>query len=359
MRIIKLDGLRGFFCLMVVIFHYNKEFLPEIIHNNFFIRQSNTFVDFFFVLSGFVISSNYNKIDSSQELWIYLKKRFIRLYPLLIFSTTLCLLLFLIFTNFQETEKVKAIIFSYIDTVLFLNSTELLNGQYTILENNLGLNYPSWSISAEMISYLVFGLTTLFFVGKRKSVALLLIFAFCIAFCLYKEAFYFSGEFGFIRGLMSFITGYFVCVLSKKQFELSKYFEIILVPTLLAIFYFINDASAYNKSILSLIFIPLFFGTAIFILLKTKGPLSYLLESKPISFLGTLSYSIYLNHALLIEVLPKNIFKLLHLEQNTLNMLMVLVFTLSTIIIYSYFTYNFIEKRGGDYLKRILLKSKQ
>ncbi len=61
MRIKKLDGMRGVFSLMVVVFHYPKDYLPKIIHNNFLVVNSDSFVDFFFVLSGFVISySNYD-----------------------------------------------------------------------------------------------------------------------------------------------------------------------------------------------------------------------------------------------------------------------------------------------------------
>ncbi len=47
MRINKLDGLRGIFSLMVVLFHYRSEYIPDFIHNNFIIRQSGYFVDFF------------------------------------------------------------------------------------------------------------------------------------------------------------------------------------------------------------------------------------------------------------------------------------------------------------------------
>ena len=60
MRITKLDGLRGIFSIMVVIYHYPQEFIPHFIHNFFIVAKSHLFVDFFFVLSGFVIAYNYN-----------------------------------------------------------------------------------------------------------------------------------------------------------------------------------------------------------------------------------------------------------------------------------------------------------
>ena len=79
MRITKLDGLRGICSLMVVFYHYGETLIPDFIFNNFIIRQSWSFVDFFFVLSGFVIVYNYKNLCNVHDFWLYLKKRFIRL----------------------------------------------------------------------------------------------------------------------------------------------------------------------------------------------------------------------------------------------------------------------------------------
>lgn len=92
MRITKLDGLRGIFSVMVVFHHFTPEILPSSIYNNFFVRQSWLFVDLFFILSGFVIALNYPSIDQRQSFISFIKKRFIRLYPLLFFSVATFLL---------------------------------------------------------------------------------------------------------------------------------------------------------------------------------------------------------------------------------------------------------------------------
>ena len=68
-RIKKLDGLRGVFSLMVLFFHYRENMLPEMIYNNFLIRESYLFVDFFFVLSGYVIALNYNVLSMIINIW--------------------------------------------------------------------------------------------------------------------------------------------------------------------------------------------------------------------------------------------------------------------------------------------------
>jgi len=59
--------------------------------NNSFFYNAYLFVDFFFVLSGFVIAYTYQNIDSWPAFGKFYKKRFFRLYPLHI----IVLLLFL------------------------------------------------------------------------------------------------------------------------------------------------------------------------------------------------------------------------------------------------------------------------
>ena len=74
MRIQKLDSLRGIFSLMIVYHHYDPRIIPKILADNFIKHESYIFVDFFFVLSGFVISLNYNKINTKNNLFFFLKK---------------------------------------------------------------------------------------------------------------------------------------------------------------------------------------------------------------------------------------------------------------------------------------------
>src|ERR1700750_2532859 len=76
-----LDIFGGIFASMVVFFPMSA-FSNTIIINNEFIYNSDLFVDFFFVLSGFVIAYSYQSIKTRAELSKFYKKRFFRLYPL-------------------------------------------------------------------------------------------------------------------------------------------------------------------------------------------------------------------------------------------------------------------------------------
>jgi len=352
MRITKLDGLRGIFSLMIVPIHYT--YFPDFLSGNFFINQSYTFVDFFFVLSGFVIAFNYNNMRTYSDFWVYMKKRIARLYPLLLFSTTL-FLFYVLFKNYMSefftstTDEIfttKELLFQYSETLLLSNSNPILG-------TGLGINSPTWSISAEMISYLVFGLVSIYAIGKRKNVLLFLIILFSVLFCVYKGHLFGTGDYGFVRGLISFNLGYFVFLTYTMKFKLNDNLEYLIPILIVIIFYILNTTKG---GMFGLFVIPTFFALSIVTLLKTDGLLSKLLDTKPIQFLGKVSYSIYLNHLLVISLTPKIIFSILKLPKNTNTEILVFVISILLVILYSHFTYKYVEVKGGKYLRKLLLK---
>jgi peptidoglycan/LPS O-acetylase OafA/YrhL len=87
-----LDGLRGVAAMLVVAFHvfetYSAGPLCQIINHGYLA------VDFFFVLSGFVIGYAYDDRWDRMSTWNFVKRRLIRLHPMVIFSMMLGLLLF-------------------------------------------------------------------------------------------------------------------------------------------------------------------------------------------------------------------------------------------------------------------------
>tara|TARA_R110000744_G_scaffold171182_2_gene289651 strand:+ start:6288 stop:7361 length:1074 start_codon:yes stop_codon:yes gene_type:complete len=357
MRITKLDGLRGVFSLMIVLFHYRENFLPEFLRQLFFIREAYTFVDFFFVLSGYVIAVNYNKLSTWFEFKVYIKKRFIRLFPLLFFTTTVVLIFDLIgnyyFPNLvANVDSLPTLLLRYLDTLCFTNATPILG-------STSGINGVSWSISSEMISYLVFGVVSAISFKQKRSLILILVIISAVVFSVYNGSFINTGDYGFIRGLISFNLGYFVWKLSQKQIKIKNGFEYLIPVFLLLIFYIINKyLSGLEKEMFILAVIPLFFGLSILILLKTNGILSKWLSSKPMVFLGDISYSVYLNHALLVIVSPKVVFGILDVPENTITEITLLALTVIFTVFYSYLTFIYIELKGKKILSKLVFKDK-
>src|SRR3954470_16211421 len=78
-----LDGWRGVCACLVVLFHFHG-YSP--LHSMGLVRNSYLFVDFFFVLSGFVIAWNYaNRLDTWGGVKRFLLLRLGRVYPLHVF----------------------------------------------------------------------------------------------------------------------------------------------------------------------------------------------------------------------------------------------------------------------------------
>ena len=338
-RINKLDGLRGLFALFVVLFHLNKNNAPQFIVDNFFVRESYIFVDFFFILSGYVITLTYNeRLNTSKDLLTFIKKRFIRLYPLLLFST-------LMYWGFVHPHFSNHNIWLALDTLMLTNATP-------ILSSGIGMNYPSWSISSEMISYLFFGLSSTIAIQKRKPFLLAILTIGSFILLASQQNYFQTGTFGFVRGLACFNLGYFIYIMASKKILLSNQTEWIVLIAIIILMHYHYTASITNPLgiILLQFLIPFAFATSILVLIKTNGFLSHLLETKPFLFLGKISYSVYLNHAFVIGYFIPKLFRWMHFTNGESKKTMSIGILLVILIIYSWLTYYLIENRLGKKL---------
>ena len=181
-----LTPLRGIAALWVVLFHidvctFYRELgglLPRA-HTGIF-SQGYLWVDFFFILSGFIIAHVYGKQLAKGIDISYTKKflwaRFSRIYPLHFFTTSLLVLATLIAPKFTP-EIVDG------SWNAFFNWS-FLPGQFLLINamtkyHALTWNIPSWSIGAEWWSYLLaIGIFPLLFIRKKRVIAI----SMCISF---------------------------------------------------------------------------------------------------------------------------------------------------------------------------------
>jgi peptidoglycan/LPS O-acetylase OafA/YrhL len=345
-RIHKLDGLRGLFALFVVLFHFNKHNAPQFIVNNFFVRESYMFVDFFFILSGFVITLSYDqKITESNSFFLFLKKRWIRLYPLLLLST-------IIYWYFVHPQWNQRTILLALDTFLLTNSTPLLS-------SNLGMNYPSWSISSEMISYLFFGICAFVVSPNRKPFYMAFITIGCFIVLAFQESYFQTGDFGFARGLACFNLGYFVYLYASKNKHktLPSFLEWLVLLGIVGLLYFYHTRASSIQGVYLQIFqflFPIAFAFSILVFVQTNGSWSKLFQTKPFLFLGKISFSVYLNHAFVIGFAIPKLFKWIQLKDIELKKTICIGLLLLLLVIYSWITQYFIEQKLGKRLTTLL-----
>src|ERR1700722_3197255 len=111
-----LDGLRGVAAISIVVFHYSQNLGWELLPNAYLA------VDFFFMLSGFVIAHAYEaRLRSGQTVAEFMQRRLIRLYPLYWLGTTLPIILIAVAAWFGESHPAGTLTAaSYFLGLLFL-----------------------------------------------------------------------------------------------------------------------------------------------------------------------------------------------------------------------------------------------
>ena len=298
-----LTPLRGLAALMIVVFHF-EELITRFVkpENSMIIRKSYLMVDLFFIMSGFVMlhvyGEKFQQNLQSGQFFKFIRARFARLYPLHLF--TLLLIVGLFYGTHSPADPVQNP--AAIPTHLLLLQSFGIHSIFT-------WNVPSWSISAEWWCYLLFPLFVIMISKYKNSIYLLLL----VSALLYVSILYFlprvnffapslpaphnldvTYDYGFLRGLAGFMAGMVSYTIYQQQrlgvflgSDITCIGSIIL--TLVAMHIGVND----------IIYIPIFMLLVITIA-ANKKIIHKIFLLKPLQYLGTISYSIYMVHTILI-----------------------------------------------------------
>ncbi|MEO1383498.1 MAG: acyltransferase [Bacteroidota bacterium] len=154
-----LTPLRGIAALMVVLFHYNDFLVFQDLSNlnsiSMILAKGYLWVDFFFVLSGFIICHVYGERllkPTGPIVRKYLWARFSRLYPLHVFALLLCIPLIGFQFLLNEEMSMQALVNFYQPSEFFI---QLFFLQVTGITHSYAWNVPSWSIAAEWWVYIL------------------------------------------------------------------------------------------------------------------------------------------------------------------------------------------------------------
>ena len=339
---------------MMIFFHYDPRVIPEIISKNFIVQNSWVFVEFFFVLSGFIISHRYSFINNKNSFIQFIKKRIARLYPLLFYSVLVFFLVesiasFLFGHLVNTKETFNEYLVQTLNSILMLNSTPFF---YLFGSNGIGTNPVTWSISSEMISYLIFGYVML--LKKFKNVMMIVLILTSIIFRYY----YFNLpptvlNIEFMRGITSFFIG--VLIYRTKRVKINYIFEYIAFCLLIIQMYFMKY-NLLDERFLEIVLLNIIFSLLIFVFVNSDGGITRVLNSNLLQYLGKISYSIYLNHLIVITVFHRIIFQIFNITNNQINQILVFMSSIIITIIYSNFTYKLFEKKLSSKLRTYLIK---
>ncbi|TPM36598.1 acyltransferase [Mesorhizobium sp. B2-3-5] len=295
-----LDSWRGICALLVAVFHFPT---ASAISQSGFTGSSYLFVDFFFVLSGFVIAGSYaNRLSQPAQVARFALVRFGRIYPL-------HLLMLAAFAGFELLRLLlpalhgtgAALFTEGFDLKSLLANLLLLQG--VGFEDRLTWNAPSWSISTEFFAYLLFA-GVVFVAGARAWIwfvaAAVTAPLFLLGFSTHHMDV--SYDFGFIRCLYGFSLGALLAWFQHDSIAGARQIlarsgpranwtlaEIVMIAVIVV---FVSLAGDNDFGIAA----PLVFALALFLFAHEGGWISAVLRAPFMLTLGALSYSICMVH---------------------------------------------------------------
>lgn len=299
-----LDGLRGVAAIMVVWFHIfeayanGRQYAP--------IGHGYLAVDFFFILSGFVIGYAYDDRWKTMKTVDFLKRRLIRLQPMVVIGAVIGGAMFY-FQDYSGWNDVSQV------TILALFVATLLNALLIPVTPGLEirglgemypLNGPSWSLFFEYIGNILYAL----FIRKFSTTALSILVAFagcglasfaifgpygdlCVGFQISEIEF--TG--GFLRLMFSFSAGLLLFRLFKPiKIRGAFWLCSLAVIALLTVPRIGGEEHLWANGLYEAICIILLFPLVVY--LGASGKTTDKITTRLCKFLGDISYPLYMVH---------------------------------------------------------------
>lgn len=291
-----LDGWRGLAALAITFYH-----LPVAHPFRDLAGWKNLefFVDFFFVLSGFVICHAWGKrLVTARDGWSFMQRRFWRVWPLhIIILGAFFLLEAAKWVALQKASGLGADPAFTGPTSLPALLSNILMLQSLNLHGTTTWNGPAWSISVEFWTYLVFAAVMLFAKGRLAVMALIALGGAAVVALFSPIWLFATHDFGLPRALYGFFAG-------AITYRLMSHWRVGALATpglaleigVLAIAGLWMGMTGKNASSM---LAPLVFAAIVMVFSHGTGAVSRFLRSKPVQALGLWSYSIYLVHTLI------------------------------------------------------------
>jgi peptidoglycan/LPS O-acetylase OafA/YrhL len=279
-----LDAWRGICAVLIVIFHFIS-IAPGAMAHALFVRNAYLFVDFFFVLSGFVLCHTYrNRISGMRDLGHFVLRRFARIWPLhaVVFGSLLVSIGVLAVLPHPASLNLTwsgdtYSVFAIVPTLLLLNA---MNVTGTAVWNG-----PAWSIGAEFYTYLLFALI-LIFASRRLIAASIAISAVALFVVFWKapDLMNTTYDYGAVRCLAGFFCGVaaYHCFERRSGPGLGAATAQEIATLVLVVGFVIHAGDGPDSVHPSSLAAPLVFAVAVVTFAGEGGLLSVVLRTRPL-----------------------------------------------------------------------------
>lgn len=309
-----LDGLRGAAALMVVWYHVFEGFAFAEGSAIDVFNHGHLGVDFFFILSGFVISYAYDDRwheGCKQRLTTgsFFKRRLIRLHPMLIMGAIIGTITFLLQGGVKWDGSATPIQWTMIALLLTMFFIPAYPGaSYDIRGNSemFPLNGPSWSLFFEYIGNIIYALV----IRRLSNKALGTLVAITGILWVWFVAGDISGydmigigwtldTVNFFGGLLRMMFPFSLGMLLARNFKPTKirgifWISIIVLFALFSVPYFPRSGNISINGIYELACCTIVFPVIVW--LAASGSTTDTVSTRVCKFLGDISYPLYIVH---------------------------------------------------------------
>ncbi|MDD4848579.1 MAG: acyltransferase [Bacteroidales bacterium] len=298
-----LDGLRGVAALMVVVFHLFEAYATS--HLDQIINHGYLAVDFFFILSGFVIGYAYDDRWKTMKIKDFIKRRLIRLHPMVVMGAVIGAVLF----YFQgcsvwDVSKISIGMLLLATLINALMIPASVGSEIRGVGEMYPLNGPSWSLMFEYIGNLLYA----FFIHKlsNKALTVLVIAAGCglAAFAVFGPLGDLCVGFsmtqndllgGSLRMIFAFSMGLLLSRIFRPiHIKGSFWWCSLLVVVLLAIPRIGGNEQLWMNGLFDTLCAVIIFPVLVY--MGASGKTTDKITTRICQFLGDISYPLYMVH---------------------------------------------------------------
>ncbi len=302
-----LNGLRGVAALMVIWYHVFEAFATTPFDQKF--NHGYLAVDFFFILSGFVIGYAYDDRWDKMGIKDFFKRRLIRLHPMIILGTVFGVITFLIQGSEQWDGTKVSLSLVMLAMLLHLFLIPATPGSGAEVRGNgemFPLNGPSWSLFFEYIGNIFYAL----FLRKLSTKALAAVVTVSGIGLASYAVFNLSGyghlgvgwslaDNNLLGGSLRLMFAFSAGLLLSRVFKPANIKGAFLICSLaiivlLSMPYIGNEEKMWMNGLYDALCTILVFPALVF--LGASGKIKGEFSAKMCKFLGDISYPLYIIH---------------------------------------------------------------
>lgn len=305
-----LDGLRGVAALMVIWYHVFEgyAFAGGTTIDTF--NHGYLAVDFFFILSGFVIGYAYDdRWGKNFTMKDFIKRRLIRLHPMVIMGAIVGAITFYIQGSVQWDGThigISMVMLSLLCTIFFIPAMPGVGYEVRGNGEMFPLNGPYWSLFFEYIGNILYALFIRRLSNKALTIVVVLLGVALASFAIFNVSGY--GNIGvgwtldgvnFIGGLLRMLFPFSMGMLLSRNFKPMKlrgafWICTLVMIALFAVPYLEGTESICTNGIYEAFCIIIAFPILLWI--GASGTTTDKKSTQICKFLGDISYPIYVIH---------------------------------------------------------------